>query len=207
VARWLYITLDGVASLDPWRVQRREWRAPVRFKVVSEVWCAAMDVARPPHIELRPRSMSQSDLGEELSRSSRIRRSFSVFGVYGATAVLRRGVLHGSGSFGVVRWAPLPTSTNVRPELGDRRSCLRDVKTTTAWWRSHGGYLACSGLQRPVLHGSGWLVWDIVGDDGACEVGYLSASSWIVVAQRGGFVWSHVELCNRADVPIQPVVV
>ena len=67
--------------------------------------------------------------------------------------------------------------------------------------------MACSGLQRPVLHDSGWLVWDIVGDNDACEVGYLSASSWVVVAWRGDFVWSRVEVGNRVDVPIQLVVV
>ena len=71
-----------------------------------------------PRIELSPGSMSQSDLGEELSRSSRIRH-FSMFGVHSAATVLRRGVLHGGGSFGVVRWAPLLTSANVRPELED----------------------------------------------------------------------------------------
>ena len=36
---------------------------PMLFKVVSEEWCAAVDVARPLRIELRPGSMSQSDLG------------------------------------------------------------------------------------------------------------------------------------------------
>ena len=48
-----------------------------------------------------------------------------------------------------------------------------------------GGYLDCSGLRWPVLHGSGWLAWDIVGDDGAREVGRLSASSWVVVWSGG----------------------
>ena len=129
-----------------------------------------------------------------------------MFGVRGAAAVLRQGALHGSGSVGGVRWAPLLTSANVRQELGDRRSCVRDLKMTAAWWRSGGGYLACSGLRRPVLHGSGWLAWDIVGDDSAREVGRLSASSWVVV-WSGGFVWSRVELRNRVDVPFQPVVV
>ena len=52
----------------------------------------------------------------------------------------------------------------------------------------------------------GWLAWDIVRDDDACEVGCLSASSW-VVAHRGGFVWSQIELRNRVDVLIQPAVV
>ena len=84
------------------------------FKVVPEEWCAVVDVARPSCVELRPGSMSQSDLGEELSRSFRIRRKFLVFGVHGAAAVLRRGVLHGGGSFGVVRWASLLTSANAR---------------------------------------------------------------------------------------------
>ena len=46
----------------------------MRFKVVSEEWYAAVDVARPPRVELRPRSMSQSNLGKVLSRSSRIQR-------------------------------------------------------------------------------------------------------------------------------------
>ena len=71
-----------------------------------------------------------------------------------------------------------------------------------SWW-----LLGLHGLRRLVLHGSGWLVWDIVGDDDACEAGCLSASSWIVVARRGGFVWSRVEFYNCVDVPIQPVVV
>ena len=90
----------------------------MRFKVVSEDCCAAVDATRPPYIELSPGSMSQSNLGEELSRSSRIRQ-FLMFGVRGAAAVLRRGALHGSGSVGGVRWAPLLTSANVRPELED----------------------------------------------------------------------------------------
>ena len=106
------------------------------------MWCAVVDVARPPYVELRPGLMSQSDLGEE-------------FGVYGAAAVLRRRVLHCGGSLGVVRWAPLLTSANVHLELGDQRSFLRDVKMTTTRWRSHGDYLACSGLWQPVLHGIG----------------------------------------------------
>jgi len=71
-----------------------------------------------------------------------------------------------------------------------------------SWW-----LLGLHGLRRLVLHGSGWLVWDIGRDDGACEAGCMSASSWIVVARRGGFVWSRVEFYNRVDVPIQPVVV
>ena len=75
----------------------------MRFKVVSVEWCAAVDVARPSHVELRPGSMSQSDLSEELSRTSRIRRCFSVSGVHGVAAVLQRGVLHDGGSFGVVQ--------------------------------------------------------------------------------------------------------
>ena len=68
-----------------------------------------------------------------------------MFGVHGAVVVVRRGVLHGGGSFGVVRWAPLLTSVNVRPELGDLQSCLRDMKMTAAWW-SRVRYMACSGL-------------------------------------------------------------
>ena len=91
MAQWHYVTLDGEASPDPWPVQRRERQDPVRFKVVSEEWCAAVDVARPPRVELRPRSMSQSDLGEELSRSFRIRRKFLVFGVHGAVVVVQPG--------------------------------------------------------------------------------------------------------------------
>ena len=92
---------------------------------------------------------------------------FRMFGVRGAATVLRRGIQHRDDSFGVVLWVTLFTSANVRPELGDRRSCVRDLKTTAAWWRSGGGYLACSGLRRLVLLGSGWLAWDIVGDDDA----------------------------------------
>jgi hypothetical protein len=43
-------------------------------------------------------------------------------GVHGATAVLHRGTRHGSGSFGVVWWAPLLTSTNAW--LGFGRSTI-----------------------------------------------------------------------------------
>ena len=80
MARWYYVTLDGEANPDPWRVQRWWWRDPVRFKVVFEECCAVVDAARPPHVELSPVSMSQSDLGEELSRSSRIRHFFRCLG-------------------------------------------------------------------------------------------------------------------------------
>ena len=45
---------------------------PVRFKVVSEECCVEVDATRPPRIELSPGSMSQFDLGEELSWSSKI---------------------------------------------------------------------------------------------------------------------------------------
>ena len=58
------------------------------FKVVPEEWCAVVDVARPSRVELRPGSMSQSDLGEELSQSFRMRHKFLVFGMHGAAAVL-----------------------------------------------------------------------------------------------------------------------
>ena len=121
MAWWYYVTLNGEASPDPWRVQRREWRGPVRFKVVSEESCVVVDVVRLPRVELRPGSMFQSDLGEGLSQSSRIRCRFSVFRMFGTTTILRRGVLHGGGSFGVVRRAPLLTSASVWTELGDRR--------------------------------------------------------------------------------------
>jgi len=47
------------------------------------------------------------------------------------------------------------SSADVRPKLGDRYSCVHDLKMTVAWWRSRGGYLACSGLQCTVLYGSG----------------------------------------------------
>ena len=88
----------------------------------------------------------------------------------------------------MVRWAPLLISANVRPELGDLQSCLRDMKMTAAWRRSGGGHLACSGLRRPALHGCGWSAQDIVGDDGAREVDCMSASSWVVVAWHGDFI-------------------
>jgi hypothetical protein len=57
----------------------RSGEAPVRFKMVSEEWCAAVDVARPPThaFEFRSGSMSQCDLDEELSRSFRIRGGIS----------------------------------------------------------------------------------------------------------------------------------
>ena len=87
--------------------------APCTLRLCRGVVCGGGCGEAPTR--LRPGSMSQSDLGEELSRSFRIRRKFLVFGVHGAAAVLRRGVLHGGGSFGVVRWASLLTSANVRP--------------------------------------------------------------------------------------------
>ena len=65
-------------------------------------------------------------------------------------AVLPRGVLYGGDLFGVVRWAPLLTSTS---ERRDRRSCVCDLKRKETWWRSHDSHLACSELRRPVLHG------------------------------------------------------
>ena len=52
----------------------------MHLKVVSEEWCAVVDLERSPRIELRFRSMSQSNLGEELSQSSRIRRIFRCLG-------------------------------------------------------------------------------------------------------------------------------
>jgi len=52
----------------------------VRFKVVSEEWCAVVDVARSLRVELRSGSMSQSNLGEKLSRSSGIRHIFRCLG-------------------------------------------------------------------------------------------------------------------------------
>jgi hypothetical protein len=126
---------------------------------------------------------------------------FRLFGVYGAATVLRRGVLHGSGSFGVVQWAPQLTFANARPELGDRRSCVYDLKTTEAWWSRRGDDLACSGLRRPVLHGNSWLAWDIVGDDGACVVGYFRLLGW----WYGVVVLYGVIVC--VDVPIRPGIV
>ena len=75
-----------------------------------------------------------------------------MFGVHGAATVLRRGVLHGSGSFDVVQWAPLLTSTNARPELRDRRSCVHDLKTTAAWWRSRGEYFG----EGSCMAAAGW---------------------------------------------------
>jgi len=60
----------------------------MHLKVVSEEWCAVVDLERSPRIELRFRSMSQSNLGEELSQSFRIRHKFLVFGMHGAAAVL-----------------------------------------------------------------------------------------------------------------------
>ena len=52
----------------------------MHLKVVSEEWCAVVDLERSPRIELRFRSMSQSNLGEELSQSSRIRHIFWCLG-------------------------------------------------------------------------------------------------------------------------------
>jgi hypothetical protein len=41
--------------------------------------------------------------------------------------------------------------------------------------------MACCGLQRPVLHDSGWLARDIVEDDGACDEAtcWLSPGLWL----------------------------
>ena len=75
----------------------------MRFKVVSEEWCAVVDVARTLRVELRSGSMSQSNLGEELSRSSRIRRIFGVWGAWWRSGSSARG-RHGGGSFSAVRW-------------------------------------------------------------------------------------------------------
>ena len=52
----------------------------MRFKVISEEWFAAVDVTRPPRVKLMLGSMSQSVLGEELSRSSRIQHFLRYFG-------------------------------------------------------------------------------------------------------------------------------
>ena len=94
----------------------------------------------------------------------------------------------------MVRWASLLTFANAWPWLGDRRSCVRDLKTTTAWWGSCGSYTACSGLRRLVLHGSDWLAWGIVGNDGACGEGYLSALLLVCGGAAWGTDWSGVEL-------------
>ena len=63
-------------------------------------------------------------------------------------------------------------------EIGDR--VCGNLKMTAAWWRSCGSYMACCGLQRPVLHDNGWLVRDIVEDDGACDEAtcWLSPGLW-----------------------------
>ena len=101
----------------------------------------------------------------------------------------------------MVRWGPLLTPANAWPGLGDRRSCVYDLKSAAAWWSRRGDDLACNGLRRPILHGSGWLAWDIVGDDGACVVGYFRLLGWWygVVALYGVII--------RVDVPIQPDIV
>ena len=52
--------------------------------------------------------------------------------------------------------------------------------------------MACNGLWWPVLHGSGWLV-TASGMMAACEVGCLSASSWVVVVW-GMVIFYRVEL-------------
>ncbi|TVU35983.1 hypothetical protein EJB05_17891, partial [Eragrostis curvula] len=57
-----------------------------------------------------------------------------------------------------------------------------------AWWRNRHSYVACSGLRRSVLHGSGWLAGDIVGDDGACDVATCRLSP--------GFWWCGVGLVD-----------
>ena len=122
MAWWYDVTLDGEANPDPWRVQRRWRRDPVRFKVVSEEWCAVVDVARPLRVELRFGSMSQSNLGEELSRSSRIRAW-----CFGCLMCMVRQQYFGKGSYIAVTlsvWCSPLTSTNVSPELGDRQSCV-----------------------------------------------------------------------------------
>ena len=100
-------------------------------------------------------------------------------------AILPRGVLYGGDLFGVVRWAPLLTSTS---ERRDRRSCVCDLKRKETWWRSHDSHLACSELRRPVLHGISWLAWDIVSDDVACNESYLAAFSLVLWWCGTGFL-------------------
>ena len=81
-----------------------------------------------------------------------------MFGAHGAATDFDEGSAW-RGSFSVVWWASLLTSSNVRPELGDRRSCGHDLKTTTTWWRSRGGYLAyrlSSAWQQLVCVGYRW---------------------------------------------------
>ena len=56
-----------------------------------------------------------------------------------------------------------------------------------SWW--------LLGLQWTTVVSSAWQ-WlvgvGLIGDDGAYEVGCLSASFGVVVARRGVFVWSRV---------------
>ena len=74
-------------------------------------------------------------------------------------------------------------------EIGDRVCMIRRSQQMVeeSWW--------LLGLQRTAAASSTWqrLVGDIIGDDGACEVGCLSASSWVVVV-RGMVVFYRVEL-------------
>jgi len=81
-----------------------------------------------------------------------------------------------------------------------------------AWWGSRGSYTACSGLRHLVLHGSDWLAWDIVGNDGACGVGYLSTLLLVCGGAASGvgvpvlMSQSNWQLLSvaRVDVPIRP---
>ena len=49
-ARWYQVTPTAKQARILEESSGGSGEAPVRFKVVSEEWCAAMDVARPPHI-------------------------------------------------------------------------------------------------------------------------------------------------------------
>ena len=80
----------------------------------------AVDVRSPHALELRPGRCPNPTCARSCLGVSGCGTVFRMFGVHGALAVLRRGVLHGGGSFGVVQWAPLLTSANVWLELGDR---------------------------------------------------------------------------------------
>jgi hypothetical protein len=55
--------------------------------------------------------------------------------------------------FGVVRWASLRTSANAWSWLGDRRSCVSDLKSTGAWWIPAAWLLTVAGSLATIRGG------------------------------------------------------
>jgi hypothetical protein len=132
----------------------------VRFKVVSEEWYAAVDVARPPRVELRPGS----------SRCSVIWRSFWCLGALCRNSTSARGPAWrqlfrcgavGSSADFCRRMAGVGKSAMVSTEFEDDGVMVEESRWLLGLQRTTSASSACRG----------WFVRDIVGDDGACEVG------------------------------------